>query len=137
MMPGDNKSYLEQCIEALPPEKREAARCAFYEISETGDDSYAATVEDCGWPARRRERCQRHWIWHRPAGWPQSSARVERPDEYVFATLDPFFCIRAGWNLHTTRSPAHNGPVSFIEPVRPPATTTMPSCGPWPSNGPA
>jgi hypothetical protein len=44
MMPGDNKSYLEQCIEALPPEKREAARCAFYEISETGDDSYLSKL---------------------------------------------------------------------------------------------
>jgi hypothetical protein len=44
MMPGDNKSYLEQCIAALPPEKREAARCAFYEISETGDDSYLSKL---------------------------------------------------------------------------------------------
>ena len=37
-------SYLEQCIAALPPEKREAARRAFEEISETGDDSYLSKL---------------------------------------------------------------------------------------------
>jgi len=40
MMNGDDHSYLELCIAALPPEKREGARRAFFEISETGDDSY-------------------------------------------------------------------------------------------------
>jgi len=37
---SDPESYLEQCIAALPPQKREAARKAFREISEIGDDSY-------------------------------------------------------------------------------------------------
>jgi hypothetical protein len=44
MMPGDPESYLEQCIAALPPEKREAARHAFEEISETGDDTYLSKL---------------------------------------------------------------------------------------------
>jgi hypothetical protein len=44
MMPGDPDSYLEQCIAALPPEKREAARHAFEEISETGDDTYLSKL---------------------------------------------------------------------------------------------
>ena len=37
---SDPESYLDLCIAALPPEKREAARKAFREISEIGDDSY-------------------------------------------------------------------------------------------------
>ena len=41
---SDPQSYLEQCIAALPPEKREAARRAFEEISETGDDSYLSKL---------------------------------------------------------------------------------------------
>jgi hypothetical protein len=41
---NDSESYLEQCIAALPPEKREAARHAFAEISETGDDSYLSKL---------------------------------------------------------------------------------------------
>jgi hypothetical protein len=41
---SDSDSYLEQCIAALPPEKREAARRAFAEISETGDDSYLSKL---------------------------------------------------------------------------------------------
>ena len=41
---NDPESYLEQCIAALPPEKREAARRAFAEISETGDDSYLSKL---------------------------------------------------------------------------------------------
>jgi hypothetical protein len=41
---SDPQSYLEQCITALPPEKREAARRAFEEISETGDDSYLSKL---------------------------------------------------------------------------------------------
>jgi len=44
MTPGDPHSYLELCIAALPPEKREAARRAFYEISEMGDDSYLSKL---------------------------------------------------------------------------------------------
>jgi len=44
MMPGDPDSYLELCIAALPPEKREAARHAFEEISETGDDTYLSKL---------------------------------------------------------------------------------------------
>src|SRR5471032_3040967 len=40
----DSDTYLEQCIAALPPEKREAARRAFEEISETGDDSYLSKL---------------------------------------------------------------------------------------------
>src|SRR5476651_1686337 len=40
----DSDTYLEQCIAALPPEKREAARRAFAEISETGDDSYLSKL---------------------------------------------------------------------------------------------
>jgi hypothetical protein len=44
MMPGDPDSYLEQCIAALPPGKRETARHAFEEISETGDDSYLSKL---------------------------------------------------------------------------------------------
>src|ERR1700678_253544 len=44
MMSGDSDSYLEQCIAALPPEKREAARGAFAEISETGDDTYLSKL---------------------------------------------------------------------------------------------
>jgi hypothetical protein len=44
MMSGDPVSYLEQCIAALPPEKREAARHAFEEISETGDDTYLSKL---------------------------------------------------------------------------------------------
>jgi hypothetical protein len=44
MAPGDPESYLEQCLAALPPEKREAARRAFAEISETGDDSYLSKL---------------------------------------------------------------------------------------------
>jgi hypothetical protein len=44
MTPVGEKSYLEQCIAALPAEKREAARRAFYEISETGDDSYLSKL---------------------------------------------------------------------------------------------
>jgi len=44
MMPGDPESYLEQCIAALPPEKRDAARHAFEEISETGDDTYLSKL---------------------------------------------------------------------------------------------
>ena len=44
MMLGDPDSYLEQCIAALPPEKREAARHAFEEISETGDDTYLSKL---------------------------------------------------------------------------------------------
>jgi hypothetical protein len=44
MMPGHPDSYLEQCIAALPPEKREAARHAFEEISETGDDTYLSKL---------------------------------------------------------------------------------------------
>jgi len=44
-MPASNpESYLEQCIAALPPEKREAARRAFADISETGDDSYLSKL---------------------------------------------------------------------------------------------
>jgi hypothetical protein len=43
-MSVDSKSYLEQCIAALPAEKREAARRAFCEISETGDDSYLSKL---------------------------------------------------------------------------------------------
>jgi hypothetical protein len=41
---SDPESYLDQCIAALPPEKREAARRAFQEISETGDDSYLSKL---------------------------------------------------------------------------------------------
>ena len=41
---NDSESYLEKCIAALPPEKREAARLAFKEISETGDDSYISKL---------------------------------------------------------------------------------------------
>src|SRR5471030_2778797 len=41
---SDSDTYLEQCIAALPPEKREAARRAFAEISETGDDSYLSKL---------------------------------------------------------------------------------------------
>ena len=44
MMSGDPVSYLEQCIAALPPQKREAARRAFEEISETGDDTYLSKL---------------------------------------------------------------------------------------------
>ena len=44
MMPGDPDSYLEQCIAALHPEKREAARHAFEEISETGDGTYLSKL---------------------------------------------------------------------------------------------
>jgi hypothetical protein len=44
MTPVGEKSYLEHCIAALPAEKREAARHAFYEISETGDDSYLSKL---------------------------------------------------------------------------------------------
>ncbi len=44
-MPASNpESYLEQCIAALPPEKREAARRAFADISEIGDDSYLSKL---------------------------------------------------------------------------------------------
>lgn len=41
---SDSDTYLEQCIAALPPEKRENARRAFAEISETGDDSYLSKL---------------------------------------------------------------------------------------------
>ena len=41
---SDPNSYLEQCIAALPPEKQDAARRAFEEISETGDDSYLSKL---------------------------------------------------------------------------------------------
>jgi len=41
---NDSESYLETCIAALPPEKREAARRAFREIAETGDDSYLSKL---------------------------------------------------------------------------------------------
>jgi hypothetical protein len=44
MQPGGSDSYLEQCIAALPPQKREAAWRAFREISETGDDSYLSKL---------------------------------------------------------------------------------------------
>jgi hypothetical protein len=44
MPAGNPESYLEQCIAALPPEKREAARRAFADISETGDDSYLSKL---------------------------------------------------------------------------------------------
>ena len=44
MQPGASDSYLEQCIAALPPQKREAAWRAFREISETGDDSYLSKL---------------------------------------------------------------------------------------------
>ena len=44
MMPGHPDSYLEQCIAALAPEKREAARHAFEEFSETGDDTYLSKL---------------------------------------------------------------------------------------------
>jgi len=42
--PANPRSYLEQCIAALPPEKREAAWHAFQEISETGDDTYLSKL---------------------------------------------------------------------------------------------
>ncbi len=38
------ESYLEKCIVALPPEKRVAARAAFAEIAENGDDSYLSKL---------------------------------------------------------------------------------------------
>ena len=41
---SDSESYLELCIAALPPEKREAARVAFREIAETGEDSYLSKL---------------------------------------------------------------------------------------------
>jgi Flp pilus assembly pilin Flp len=41
---NDSESYLEKCIAALPPEKHEAARRAFREIAETGDDSYLSKL---------------------------------------------------------------------------------------------
>lgn len=41
---SDSESYLEKCIAALPPEKRQAARVAFREISETGEDSYLSKL---------------------------------------------------------------------------------------------
>jgi hypothetical protein len=41
---SDPESYLAQCLAALPLEKREAARRAFQEISETGDDSYLSKL---------------------------------------------------------------------------------------------
>ena len=44
MTPANPRSYLEQCIAALPPEKREAAWHAFQEISETGDDTYLSKL---------------------------------------------------------------------------------------------
>jgi hypothetical protein len=44
MIPGDPDSYLEQCIAALPPEKREAARHAFEDISDTGDGTYLSKL---------------------------------------------------------------------------------------------
>jgi hypothetical protein len=44
MPAGNPESYLEQCIAALPPEKREAARRAFADIAETGDDSYLSKL---------------------------------------------------------------------------------------------
>jgi hypothetical protein len=44
MMTSDSHSYLEQCIAALPPEKREAAWHAFQEISEMGDDTYLSKL---------------------------------------------------------------------------------------------
>jgi hypothetical protein len=44
MMPDNKISYLDLCIASLPPEKREAALDAFYEISETGDDSYLSKL---------------------------------------------------------------------------------------------
>ncbi len=37
-MTARSESYLDKCISALPVEKREAARAAFAEISDTGDD---------------------------------------------------------------------------------------------------
>ena len=37
-------SYLEKCIQALPPEKQPAARAAIKAISETGDDSILSKV---------------------------------------------------------------------------------------------
>jgi len=37
-------SYLEKCIQALPPEKQPAARAAINAISETGDDSILSKV---------------------------------------------------------------------------------------------
>jgi hypothetical protein len=38
------ESYLENCVAALPAEKREAARAAFAEISDTGADCYLSKL---------------------------------------------------------------------------------------------
>lgn len=41
---GRSESYLEKCIAALPAEKREAARAAFADISDTGEDCYLSKL---------------------------------------------------------------------------------------------
>jgi hypothetical protein len=83
MMPAEGKSYLDQCIAALPPEKREAARRAFYEISETGDDSYLskllAVLEANGAYARKV-----------PKEMTEAGAKVVREMEIMFGRVVEF-----------------------------------------------
>jgi len=83
MTPVGEKSYLEQCIAALPAEKREAARRAFYEISETGDDSYLskllALLEANGAYARKV-----------PKEMTEAGAKVVREMEIIFEQILEF-----------------------------------------------
>lgn len=43
-MPQEETSYFEKCVGALPAEKRDAARAAFREIADTGEDSYLSKL---------------------------------------------------------------------------------------------